>query len=334
MPNTTTLTPPETLAAERAVPAAPIASIKPAALPYAGPSVHPVRDREPRLGGMLGRSRAMRELFRRLERASRDASPVLLEGETGVGKDLAAQTLHALAFPPSALFLTFDPAAGPPAAAAAIGGGTLFIEEVGELPAEVQLELWHYLGTPGLRVVCATVRDLRAEVERGRFRPDLYRLLRMGAITVPSLRERRDDLPLLVDHFLAAACRCHDKRLPGLHPDTLELLLGHSWDGNVRELRNELERAVLLTPEGEEIRPHALSPDLAPAAPLAGAVPGSLRQRSRELEKKMVEQALARNGWNVAATARELGISRVGLSKKLRALEMQRPRRWRPDGEL
>ncbi|HYH44938.1 MAG TPA: sigma 54-interacting transcriptional regulator [Thermoanaerobaculia bacterium] len=323
MPNTTTLPAPETVAPQRTAPAVSA---------YSGPAARPTRDREPRLGGMLGRSRVMRELFRRLERASRDASPVLLEGQTGVGKDLAAQTLHALAFPPAALFLTFDPAAGPPAAADAVGGGTLFVEEVGELPAEAQLELWRYLAAPGLRVVCATARDLRAEVERGRFRPDLYRPLRMAAISVPSLRERREDLPLLIDHFLAAACRRHDKRLPGLRRDTLELLLAHSWDGNVRELRNELERAVLLTPEGEEVRPHALSPDLTPAAPLAGAAPGSLRQRSRELEKKMVEQALARNGWNVAATARELGISRVGLSKKLRALEMQRPSRWRPEG--
>ncbi len=338
MSNTTTIPAPEPVARQRAAPAvqpfaAPAAPMAPAApaASNAGVVRQAGRDREPRLGEMIGRTRVMRELFRRLDRASRDASPVLLEGETGVGKNLAAQTLHALAHPPAALFLTFDPAGWPIAAECAVGG-TLFVDEVAELPADVQHELWQYLGAPGLRVVCATARDLRGEVERGRFRPDLYRLLRAGAIGVPSLRERRDDIALLVDHFLAAACRRHDRRIPGLHADTLRLLLAHSWDGNVRELRNELERAVLLTADGEEVRPQALSPDLAPAVPLAGALPGSLRQRSRELEKKMVEQALARNGWNVAATARELGISRVGLSKKLRALDMRRPRRWRAGG--
>lgn len=353
MPDTTTLSAPETAARPRVAPSAPAGL---------APLVRPARDREPRLGEMLGRSRPMRELFRRLERAGRDSAPVLLEGETGAGKDLAAQTLHSLCHPPSALFLTFDPDHRPTEAECAVGG-TLFVEEVGELPAEVQHELWQALcaaalpaphggrlaaglargaigtigaigaigrrgGDPGLRLVCATARDLRSEVERGRFRPDLYRVLRAGAIAVPSLRERRDDLPLLIDHFLAAACRRHDRRPVGLRPDTLQLLLAHPWDGNVRELRNELERAVLLTPDGDEVRPHALSPDLAPAARLTGAAPGSLRQRSRELEKTMVAQALSRNGWNVAATARELGISRVGLSKKLRALEMKRPRRW------
>ena len=317
--------------------------------PFGAPVLRPpTRERELRLGDMLGRSPAMRELFRRLQRASHERSPVLLEGETGAGKFLAARTLHDLSHPPSALFLTLDPAD-----AAGFGGGpaengTLYVDEVAELSPASQLELWQVLdaarsaglaagfgrrhAAPRLRVVCATVHDLRAEVERGRFRADLWRLLRAGAIPVPSLRDRREDVPLLVGHFLAAACRRHERRVPGVHPDALQILLDHPWEGNVRELRNEIERAVLLTPDGEEVRPSVLSPDLAPTAALAGAgAGGSLRQRSRELEKKMVEQALARNGWNVAATARELGISRVGLSKKLRVLEMRRPLRRRTD---
>jgi DNA-binding NtrC family response regulator len=293
------------------------------------------------LGELLGRSRAMRELYRRLERVSRGDAPVLLEGETGAGKSLAAHVLHSLAHPSSALFLTFDPAGAPgwPSSAEAAGRGTLYVDEVGDLPPEAQAELWQLVrlarrralptaGTGRLRVVCATSRNLRIEVERGRFREDLYRLFATCVVPVPSLRERRDDLPLLIDHFVGLFARRSGKRIPSLDPAVLQALLAHPWEGNVRELRNELERAVLLTPDGEPVRSPALSPDLLPADPAAAqSGAASLRQRSRELEKQLVAQALARNGWNVAATARELGISRVGLSKKLRGLGMRRPRR-------
>ncbi|HEV7516305.1 MAG TPA: sigma 54-interacting transcriptional regulator [Thermoanaerobaculia bacterium] len=305
--------------------------------------------REPSgLGGLLGRTPAMLELFRRLEKASHSHSPVLIEGETGAGKRLTACTLHAMG----------PGAAGPFVAIAAASlegrqgnvlatllsqgherGGTLFIDEVSDLPAEAQRELWRLLETArrrpmgllprtAMRIVCSTSRDLRAEVERGSLRDDLHARLRGFVLPVPSLRERRDDLLLLIEHFLAELSQVHGKRTTGLAPAALDLLLAHSWEGNVRELRGELERAVILTPEGAAIEPRALSPDLLPSGtPRAGQVTASLKQRSRALEKKMLADALARHRWNVAATARELGISRVGLSKKLRSLELKRPPR-------
>ena len=315
----------------------------------------------PGLGEMIGRAPAMRDLFRRLERASRSDSAVLIEGETGVGKRLAARTLHALgggraglghagrlAGPRPAHF-SFDPwqrAAGSAGcgldalvARAGAAGGTLFVGEVGDLPPAAQRELLRLLAAgrrrsfgpdgygAGLRVVCTSSRSLRPDLERGAFHEDLHARLRACVLPVPSLRERREDLPLLVEHFLGEASRRRGKRVAGVSPAAMELLSAHPWEGNVRELAAEMERAVLLTPEGRSVEPTALSPDiLAPMAPRAPR-PGGLKLRSRELEKRVVARALAKNGWNVAATARELGISRVGLSKKLKVLDLRRPER-------
>jgi DNA-binding NtrC family response regulator len=318
-----------------------------------GLSAAPLRDggatREtPAVGGLLGRAPAMQELFRRLEKASHSPSPVLIEGETGAGKRLTASTLHAMGPGAAGPFVAVDAASLEGRQGNVLAtllsqsqerGGTLFIDEVADLPAEAQRELWRLLeaarrrplGLPpraAVRIVCSTSRDLRAEVERGALREDLHSRLRSFVLPVPSLRDRRDDLPLLLGHFLAELAPAHGKRIPGFSPAALALLVAHTWEGNLRELRNEIERAVVLTPDGAEIEPRALSPDLAsPEAANAGPATLSLKQRSRALEKKMLTEALGRNRWNVAATARELGISRVGLSKKLRSLDLRRPPR-------
>ncbi len=311
-------------------------------------------DRQPAaptgLGPMIGRAAAMRDLFRRLERASRGDGPVLIEGESGVGKRLAARTLHGLSGAAArgagaAPFLSYDPsqrtagragAFDAAAARAAATGGTLFIREVGDLSGAAQRELLRLFASSRrrvfgaaatLRVICTSSRSLRPDLERGTFHEDLHAQLRGCVLPVPSLRERLDDLPLLAEHFLREAARRLTRRVPGISPAALELLAAHAWEGNVRELAAEMERCVLLTPAGRAVEPSALSPDLtAPAAPQAPR-PGSLRVRARELEKRVVARALAKNGWNVAATARELGISRVGLSKKLKVLDLRRPER-------
>jgi DNA-binding NtrC family response regulator len=304
----------------------------------------------PGVGEMIGRAPAMRDLFRRLERASRADGAVLIEGESGVGKRLAARTLHGLSagtrvagVPP---FLSYDPlqrsagrfGIGLDAAVARAGesGGTLFIREVGDLPGMAQRELLRLLassrrrafgsGAP-LRVVCTSSRSLRPDLERGTFHEDLHAQLRACVLPVPSLRERLEDLPLLAEHFLRDAARRHGRRVAGVSAAAMDLLAAHLWEGNIRELRAEMERAVLLTAEGRSVEPSALSPDiLSPGAPRAPRS-GSLKLRARELEKRVVSRALAKNGWNVAATARELGISRVGLSKKLKVLDLHRPER-------
>jgi two-component system, NtrC family, response regulator AtoC len=287
------------------------------------------------LGPMLGRAPAMRELFRRLERLSRGDAPVLLAGETGTGKHLAALTLHALGPCPSAPFLCLDldPAAWP---VPIPRGATLFVREVGDLPPPAQRALLELLeraprrsgGQRLWRLVCSTGRDLSPEVARGSFRRDLFARLCGAVVAVPSLRERRADLPLLVERFLAeAAARHHRPTPPGVRDDAMELLAAYAWEGNVRELRREIERAVVFAGEGEPLAPRHLSPELgrAPGGPSA-----SLKQRSRELERRWISRILAGTGWNVAAAARELGISRVGLTKKIRSLELRRPARGEP----
>jgi DNA-binding NtrC family response regulator len=283
------------------------------------------------LGPMLGRAPAMRELFRRLERLSRGDAPVLLAGETGTGKHLAALTLHALGPCPAAPFLCLDldPATWP---LPIPRGATLFVREVGDLPPAAQRALLELLeraprrsgGQRLWRLVCSTGRDLSPEVARGTFRRDLYARLCGAVVAVPSLRERRSDLPLLVERFLAEAAARHRRPVPGVRDDAMELLAAYAWEGNVRELRREIERAVVFAGDGEPLAPRHLSPELGRTA---GAPAASLKQRSRELERRWISRILAGTGWNVAAAAREMGISRVGLTKKIRTLDLRRPAR-------
>lgn len=316
----------------------PSRSPSPAGAPRDGAVPRPARpDDVDGLGPMVGRAPVMRELFRRLERLARGDTPVLLAGETGTGKRLAAMTLHALGGRPGAPFLLLlDPDSGP-WREPSVPGSTLFVREVGDLSGKAQdalLQLLRQLdraprragGRRPWRLVCSTGRDLSPEVARGSFRRDLYARLCGAVVAVPALRERRADLPLLAEHFLAEACQRRGRRVSGLYPEALGLLLAHSWEGNVRELRGEIERAIALVGDGEPIGPRHLSPDLAERWLRADSAP-TLRQRSRELERRWIARVLAGTGWNVAAAARELGISRVGLSKKIRALDLKRPAR-------
>lgn len=285
------------------------------------------------LGPMLGRTPAMRELFRRLERLARGDAPVLLAGETGAGKRLAALTLHSLGPRPAAPFLALDPESGP-WSEPAVFATTLFLREVGDLPEASQEALLDLLvratrrpgGRLPWRLVCSTGRDLSPEVARGSFRRDLFARLCGAVVAVPSLREHRADVPLLAGRFLAEASAARGRGVPEVLPEAMELLLAHAWEGNVRELRGEVERALALVAPGEAIGPRHLSPDVAGRWLASGPAP-SLKQRSREMERRCIARVLAANGWNVAAAARELGISRVGLSKKIRGLDLRRPPR-------
>jgi transcriptional regulator with GAF, ATPase, and Fis domain len=222
----------------------------------------------------------MRELFARLERIATTDATVLITGETGTGKELVAEAVHDSSPRASGPFIVLDCGAIPPnlveselfghergaftgATSTYIGAferadkGTVFLDEIGELPLDLQPKLLRVLerkeirrigGTKtisvDIRVVAATNRDLGVEVNKGRFREDLYYRLAVARVHVPPLRERREDIPLLVDYFL--------QTLPGgdrtkLRPETLELMKKHEWPGNVRELRNVIERAVLLS---------------------------------------------------------------------------------------
>lgn len=297
-------------------------------------------------------------LLAQVERAAASDLPVLLEGESGVGKSLLVRALHALSPRAGRPLVTvparslaadgferdlFGELAGeascPPGQglAAQADGGILLLEEVEDLPAESQAKLVRFLDAPLLRpagagearpvdvrIVSTSRRELRGEVAAGRFRADLYYRLRGILLRVPSLRERREDLPAVADYLLRRVAGRQGKRLAGFRPDALALLAAQPFPGNLRELEAAVERAVARTPEGGQVGLEALLPADPRAAEPAGA---GLRQLRREHEREMVAAALEARGWNVSAAARDLGISRVGLCKKIKVLGLARPPR-------
>jgi DNA-binding NtrC family response regulator len=233
-----------------------------------------------RFGGMFGRSVKMRELFARLEKLAPSDATVLITGETGVGKELVAESLHEYSTRNAGPFVVLDCGSIPQnlieselfghergaftGATNAYAGaferahrGTVFLDEIGELPLAMQPKLLRVLERKevrrvggsrtinvDIRVVAATNRDLAVEVNRGRFREDLYYRLAVARVHVPPLRERREDIPLLIEHFLSITPHAGSTRLA---PETIDLMMKHDWPGNVRELRNVIERAVLLS---------------------------------------------------------------------------------------
>jgi two-component system NtrC family response regulator len=296
-----------------------------------------------RLVDLIGRSPAMRRLYDRVERLAPTNATILLTGESGTGKELAARALHQLSRRRERPFVAVNCAAIPEGLVEseffgvergaytgadraraghfeAADGGTLFLDEVGELPLAVQPKLLRALQEArvsrvgsnretvvDLRVVAATNRDLAAEVAAGRFRQDLYYRLHVVPLELPPLRERREDLPLLVEHFTARAARRHGLAAPRFPATVLRRFLEYGWPGNVRELSNVVERLVLLADGGrvaEDDLPAELRGQLADSV-AAGAFrlsPTGLRWE--EHEKSVLEQALELAHGNRARAAR------------------------------
>jgi two-component system, NtrC family, response regulator GlrR len=311
-----------------------------------------------RFGQMVGASPAMRAVFGRLARAAATDATVLLTGETGTGKELAAEALHGASKRGTGPFVIVDCGAVPPnlleselfghergaftgAAASRAGafdtgdGGTVFLDEIGELGAELQPKLlralerreikrlgsdrWHAVD---VRIVAATNRDLRAEVNAGRFRADLYYRLAVVEIRLPALRERRDDLPALVDAMLdrMTMSDCPEAALLRT-PEARAELARHPWPGNVRELRNYVERCLALAerPPLQEPAPAATSGAIPAASPDAATsdLRAARRQWTAEHEKAFLEELIARHGGNVSAAARAAGFDRKHLYRLL-----------------
>jgi two-component system nitrogen regulation response regulator NtrX len=301
---------------------------------------------------MVGESRAMKALRETIARLAPIPSPVLIRGESGTGKELVARDLHRLAPRAAGPFLPVNCAALPEnlveaelfgnergaftgadrvrkGAFESASTGTLFLDEVGELPSPAQAKLLRVLEDESVtrvggsrsipvdvRVVAATNRDLDAEVEGGRFREDLLYRLNVHVLSVPPLRERLSDVPLLVEHFLAITAKRFGRRAITITPDAVDRLRRHEWArNNVRELRNVVERLVIATP-GDVIEARTVPPEITEtSAPGAG----SLKERKAEAEKRIVLEALERNDWHVTKTAAELGLAdHASLSRILR----------------
>ncbi len=298
-------------------------------------------------GSLVGASVPMRAAFALLERAAQSDATVLLEGETGTGKEGAAEGLHAASARAGGPFVVVDCGAVPPqlleselfghekgaftgavarreGAFQAAHGGTLFLDEVGELQAELQPKLLRALerrevkpvgatqyAPVDVRVVAATHRQLRAEVNAKAFRSDLYYRLAVLVVRLPALRERPEDVPLLVDALLGQLGAADAPEAAVLRsPETLARLSAHPWPGNVRELRNAVERSLALR----------APPDLEAGAP-PDASPGDLKEAraraSHRFERNFLEELLARSGGNVSKAAREAGVDRKYLYRLL-----------------
>jgi DNA-binding NtrC family response regulator len=303
--------------------------------------------------GVLGRSRAIRALEQQAPRIAARARTVLVTGESGSGKEVLARHLHQLAFPQEqAPFVAVNCGAIPETLIEAelfghergaytgadrarrghfekADGGTLFLDEIAELSPALQVKLLRVLQdrrirrlggdaeiAVDLRLLCATHRDLRALVEQGRFREDLYYRIHVVHLRVPPLRDRPEDVLWLAERFLEAHARQQGGERHVLGVSARAALLGHAWPGNVRELHNRLERACVLTPH-EVLTAADLFEDEAATSPLEAALP-TLDAFVGEAERSYLKAVLARHDGRVGLAAATLGISRKTLWEKCR----------------
>jgi transcriptional regulator with AAA-type ATPase domain len=312
-------------------------------------------------GYLPGRSPAMASLHGQIRLLLQGDLPVLLVGETGVGKEYVARMLHTSSARGPGPFVAVNCAAIPSELLEAemfgIGkgvatgvterrgkfqlaeGGTLFLDEVGETPLDLQAKLLRALqekeiqpvgGSPlpvNIRVVTATNADLQRRMEEGRFRRDLYYRIAGYALRIPALRERREDIPVLVEGFVRGFARETGKSVRGITVRALRTLSEYPWPGNVRELEHEVRRLVYMCPDGDAIDSTMLSghigaPGAEPAEP-AGEASLDLEPRVQQLEEKLIRQALARAGGNRTVAAKLLGVSRNGLAIKMRRLGIE-----------
>jgi DNA-binding NtrC family response regulator len=312
--------------------------------------------------GMLGRSPAMQEVFSLIQRLAPHAKVVLIDGETGTGKELAARAFHHAGTRRTRPFVTINCSAvvdtlfeselfghvrgaftgaveSKPGVFEAAQGGTLFLDEVGELPLSVQAKLLRALEYGEVQrvgslqpkrvdvtVIAATNRDLRAEVAAGRFRGDLFYRLNVVEVTLPPLRDRREDIPYLTAAFVRECAARVRKPIQGLTPQAERLLLNAKWDGNVRELKNVIERACMLT-DGTLLSERELAGAFGPQAPSARPT-AAVKARAagdgpagtvplEEIERDHILEVLRQVNGNRMAAAKLLGISRRALYRRL-----------------
>ncbi|HXA15770.1 MAG TPA: sigma-54 dependent transcriptional regulator [Thermoanaerobaculia bacterium] len=316
------------------------------------------------MGSVLGVSRSMRSVLANVGKVAPTGATVLITGETGTGKELIAREIHRRSGRAGGPLIAVHPAALPAGLIASelfghergsftgamqrrIGRfelatrGTIFFDEIGELPAEMQVALLRVLqersfervgGSQTLhtdaRVIAATNRDLFTMVGEGRFRNDLFYRLSVFPIHIPPLRERRDDIPPLVEHFSKLFARRFDKPIRRISQASMTRLVEYSWPGNVRELENIIERAVILAHGDELVVAASLIPRLT-GKPGRG---GSLPMRVDEMERSVIEQALSESGGRVGGNggaAARIGLRPTTLYSKLRKYHID-PARFRP----
>jgi two-component system response regulator AtoC len=321
---------------------------------------------------LVGQSPAIRQIYAVVEKVANTPSTVLISGESGTGKELIARALHENSTRHAGPFIKINCAAIPKtlmeselfgydkgAFTGAVGakpgrfelahGGTLFLDEIGEIPVEMQVKLLRVLQESefervggiktikvDVRLVTATNRDLLEEIGAGTFREDLFYRLNVVPIQIPPLRERREDIPLLADHFIAKFNDRLKKQIVAISPEAVERLVAYNWPGNIRELENLMERTILFC-EGPEIRVSDLPPEIVGAAtasgsaaapddgtrPAAGSLKEAVRAETERVERELIQRALDATGGNVTQAARKLKISRKSLQTKMKELGLR-----------
>jgi two-component system response regulator HupR/HoxA len=313
-------------------------------------------------------SNAMAEVCNLAKKAAATDLPVLIQGETGTGKELLARAIHLFSGRSKHLFMAQNCGALPDsllqselfghkrgaftgAVSDRLGlflagdGGTVFLDEISEVSPAVQVSLLRFLqegevkplGTDqtrrcNVRIIAASNRPLKAMIEEGSFRRDLYYRLRGFELSIPPLRERPEDIPVLADHLIAKYGGMVGRRVPGIAAEAMQKLKAYGFPGNVRELENEVRRMLALVEEGEFVTVRHLSAEVAESRPQLGRLLGlerepegaTLKQRVEHLEAVLVRDSLRRHNWNHSRASRELGLSRVGLANKIKRYRLER----------
>jgi DNA-binding NtrC family response regulator len=304
---------------------------------------------------IVGSSPALRQLLEIATQAAPSTATVLVLGQSGTGKELLARHIHEhsgregpyigvnLAALPETIveseLFGHERGAFTGAVSRRVGRiaqaerGTLFLDEIGELSVAVQVKLLRVLqegeyeplgGTTqraNFRLIAATNRDLKAEVEAGRFREDLFYRLNVIAMTCPTLSQRRDDIPLLVDHFLQAYCQKNNKPAMTVSREALDRMLAYEWPGNVRELENAIERAVVLS-KGQNIGPENLPRPIAQAEQTGRELSFPVGTPLEEIERRVIHATLSHTGGDKRLAAQLLGIATRTIYRKLAAEEL------------
>lgn len=313
------------------------------------------------LGGLVGACDAMQAVYRLIDRAALSDVPVLIQGDTGTGKELVARAIHDNSAVKDRLFLSQNCGAlsgelihselfghrkgsftGAVSDRAGLfetaNGGTVFLDEIADASPQVQASLLRVLqngelrrlgeSTPrkvNVRVIAASNTNLEKAVSRGAFRRDLFYRLQVLNIKMPALSDRKDDIPLLAGHLLRNAAREAGKTTTGFTSGALKALVNCDWPGNVRQLDNEIRRAVALAEGGGILEVDLLSEEIRAKAGRIDESSGTLRAFLQSVERRYLSQVLDRNDWNVTLSALELGLTRSGLYKKLERHGLRRP---------
>jgi DNA-binding NtrC family response regulator len=306
---------------------------------------------------IIGSSEPMHKVFSFMEKVIPNKSNILITGESGTGKGLVAQAIHSSGPRKDKPFISINCGAIPEnlleselfghkkgsftsanedkkGLITMANSGTLFLDEIGELSQALQVKLLHVIQTKELtpvgdtrvitvdvRIIAATNADLIQRVKENRFREDLYYRLNVIEIRMPSLRERRDDIPLLIKHYLEIFAKESGKNIKDIDYEAMQSLLAYDWPGNIRELRNTIERAVVLA-DNEVITIHDL-PDKFRTLDVEGVSTSSLRQALDNFEREYIRRSIAENKGSKESTASKLGIDLATLYRKLKKLRIE-----------